>query len=158
LEVEVGDLPRAENFLNQARSLAADDPKVETEWAYMQLKRAAQEAPAPGSDERAREAIEALEDAIARRGRADSYPIHVLGAQGLSWVRRAGLPRDERIRLMAKLRSIVGEGVKWHPYVKELELLYEDVDREYLMLGVAGESEASPPSAESPPASWGTAE
>ncbi len=39
-EVEVGDIELAKNFLDQAKGMAPDDYKVQTEWAYMTLKRA----------------------------------------------------------------------------------------------------------------------
>lgn len=142
LEVEVGDLHHAENFLDQARGLARDDPFVETEWAYMNFKRAAQDASAPGSDERAEEAIEALEDAISRRGRSDPYPFHVLGSQGLSWIRRAPMPRERRIQLLAHFRELLRQGVRWHPYREELRGLYKDVDGAYLSMSVVEERDS----------------
>lgn len=142
LEVEVGDLHRAENFLDQARGLARDDPFVETEWAYMNFKRAAKDASAPGSDERAAEAIEVLEDAISRRGRSDPYPFHVLASQGLSWVRRAPMPRERRIELLAHIRELLRQGVRWHPYREELKGLYKDVDEAYLSMAIVEERES----------------
>lgn len=39
-EVEFGDLSHAENFLNQAKGLAPDDPYVEAERAYLKFAQA----------------------------------------------------------------------------------------------------------------------
>jgi len=136
VEVEAGDLRRAENFLNQARGIAPGDPFVETEWAYMNLKRAAQEARAEGSLERAQEAIGALDDAIEQRGRLDSYPFHILGSQGLSWVRRAPVTREKKIALLAHMRETLRKGKSWHPYSEELIQIHKDVEAEYLGLAV----------------------
>jgi hypothetical protein len=134
MEVEIGNVRGAENFLGQSKGLAPDDYLVQTEWAYMLLKRAAQEAEAgvAGSRDRADEAFTELHDAISRRGRYDSYPYHVLGSQGLGWVRRAGLPAMERTEKLRELLDVVKEGRKFHPRHHELELLEKDLHKEYL--------------------------
>jgi hypothetical protein len=135
-EVETGDLNLAKNFLEQARSLAPGDHMVQTEWAYMSLKRAAQNATAIDAKERAEEAMQELEDAIGNRGRADYYPYHILGSQGLSWVRNAILSTDEKTRTLARLLNTVQQGVAYHPRRNELKQLADDIQREYLMMAV----------------------
>jgi tetratricopeptide (TPR) repeat protein len=72
-EVEVGDLQLAQNFLEQARALAPEDYRVQTEWAYMTIKRAVQQPTLPNSRDRVEEAFGELEDAVTRRGHQDSY-------------------------------------------------------------------------------------
>jgi len=142
LEVEVGDIRLAENFLAQARGLAPDDYKVQTAWAYMSLKRAAMDAEmgVTSSRDRAEEALRELYDAIERRGATDSYPYHVLGSQALSWLRRAHLTQDERRRRLAEVLHTVQEGHKQHPRVRELAKLSDDLEREYLMTSASGAS------------------
>jgi hypothetical protein len=135
-EVEAGDLDLAKNFLDQARSMAADDYMVETEWAYMTLKRAAMNAAASWAQDAANEAFTELEDAIERRGKNDYYPYHVLGSQGLSWARRAVMSTDEKIRLLQRIFNIVQEGVKYHPKQRELDQLAKDIDKQRLMMVV----------------------
>lgn len=142
LEVEAGDLSLAQNFLDQARGLAPEDYKVQTEWAYMQLKRAAQDAPSLESEERAMEAIAELEDAVSGRGAGDAYPYHVLGSQSLSWVRRANLQPETRARILRRLLDAVKEGVEFHPRRQELRQLQDDLEREYLMTAVQPSSSA----------------
>lgn len=134
LEVEVSNVRGAENFLAQAKGLAPDDYRVQTEWAYMLLKRAAQEAEAGSLQSRdlADEAFTELYDAIARRGRTDSYPYHVLGSQGLGWSRRAVMTARERTEVLRKLLDTVREGRRHHPNQRDLELLERDLYREYL--------------------------
>jgi len=136
LEVEAGDLRRAENFLNQARGLAPNDPFVETEWAYLNLKRAAQESAAEGSFERAEEALGALDDAIGQRGRIDPYPFHILGRQGLSWIRRAPMTKEKKIAILADMRETLRKGKSWHPYSEQVATIYDDVEAEYLGMAV----------------------
>jgi tetratricopeptide (TPR) repeat protein len=135
-EVEIGDLDLAKNLLEQARVLAPDDYKVQTEWAYMTLKRAALNASAPSAPDNAREAIAELEDAISRRGKDDPYPYHILGSQGLSWVRRAVMSKDEKAKLLRRLLNTVKEGIKNHGKARDLKQLAEDLEREYLLLVV----------------------
>jgi len=148
-EVEVGDINLAKNFLDQARAMAPQDYMVQTEWAYMTLKRAAMNAASIGAGDLADEAFRELEDAIEHRGRNDHYPYHVLGSQGLSWVRRAPMGKDEKARLLTRLRQVVGEGLKYHPKQKELQQLARDLQREHLLLAT-GSSEQTPPDS-SPP-------
>lgn len=135
-EVEIGDLNLAKNFLDQARSMAPDDYMVETEWAYMTLKRAAMNAASVGAIDRANEAFQELEDAIERRGARDSYPYHVLGSQGISWVRRAVMSKDEKSKLLLRLLNAVRQGVNYHPLQQDLIQLERDLNHEYLMLAV----------------------
>jgi SIR2-like protein len=135
-EVEVGNLDLAKNFLDQARQMAPDDYMVQTEWAYMTLKRAAENASSIGAEESANEAFAELEDAIERRGKFDYYPYHILGSQGLRWLRRAIISPDEKARLLSRIHSIVQEGVKLFPNHREMEQLAKDIEKERLMMAV----------------------
>lgn len=136
LEVEVGDLALATNFLDQARSLAEGEKKVETEYAYLLMKKAAadpQNSSAPAWFEEGRRTLEAF---IASDGRHDPYPYHVLGSQGLGWVRRAPLPRLERQALLRELLQAVQSGVDFHPRKQELATLLRDIKHEWLSTAV----------------------
>jgi tetratricopeptide (TPR) repeat protein len=134
-EVEIGDSQAAQNFLEQARSLAPDDYKVQTEWGYMIIKRAAQNPAAPQARDRVEEAFIELEDAILRRGDQDSYPAHVMGSQGLAWVRQALLTRDEKLGVLARLRGVVDTALEYHPASGDLRQLSQDLKQEYLLVG-----------------------
>lgn len=136
LELEAGDLRLAENFLNQAYSLAPDDPLVETEYAYLQIRLGVESPIAPGAHERVVGGFDILENAIERRGASDPYPYHVLGSQGLAWSRRAMLPARERRDLLQRLVGLVDEGRKNHPWDEDLEKLYGDLHREWLKTAV----------------------
>lgn len=133
-EVEAGDIDLAKNFLDQARAMAPDDYLVQTEWAYMTLKRAAMNASSLNAIQSADEAFAELEDAIERRGKSDYYPYHVLGSQGLSWARRIVASTDEKFRLLSRILNIVSEGAKLHPRSKELDQLVKDIQRARLLL------------------------
>lgn len=138
LEVEHGDVRLAENFLSQALSLAPDDHKVETAYAYMLLRKASEEPHRPDAPGLAADAMRRLENAIQHRGGLDSYPYHVLGSQGLAWAHRAGLGRAEYRALLERLTRQVEDGTKKHPASGELQKLHKDLRQEYLMTAVAG--------------------
>src|SRR5690606_23541866 len=118
-----------------------DDYRVQTEWAYMRLKRAADDAAGghAGWKDKATEAITELRDAIERRGRTDSYPFHVLGSQGLGYSRRAPLTPSEREVLLNELRGVVRQGCQLHPGTPDLIQLRDDLENEYLRLSLGGE-------------------
>jgi hypothetical protein len=135
-EVEFGDLSHAENFLNQAKGLAPDDPYVDTERAYLMF---AQALAAPNT-ERAialvEEATASLELQMARLDRRDVYPFHVLGSQGLAWSRK-GIHSDvNRERYLRQVLQRLEEGEKRHPREPTLRQLHADVKKEYLNIAV----------------------
>ena len=138
LEEGQGDLNLAENYLNQARGLAGDDHRVRTAWAHMSLRRAAELAQRAESNwrHRAEEAMEELQDIINTRSKPDPYVFHVLGSQGLHYIRQAPLTLDERISLLGSLRETVQRGVNIHKESDELKQLFRDLEREYLLQAV----------------------
>ncbi|MGA3057892.1 MAG: SIR2 family protein [Candidatus Limnocylindrales bacterium] len=137
LEVQVGNLRLAQNYLQQARGIAHDDPIVETEWALFLFRRATSEPLAAGAESMATEARESLLELIRIRGRIDPYPFHVLAKQGLWWSRRPTASMDGRARYLANLISTVQDGMRLHPNAGELELIHEELKREYMSLALS---------------------
>lgn len=144
LEVQAGDVRDAENFLSQAISLAPDDYRVETAYAYMQLRKACEEPYRADAAALADGALARLEAVIQYRGSLDAYPYHVLGSQGLSWARRAGLQPLEFRALLERLLKIVEDGLKKHAGSRELQKLHSDLRREYLMTAVTSSGKPVP--------------
>lgn len=137
-ELKVGDLDLADNYLNQALSLDSDDYRIRTAWCHMNLRRAAEIA-LDGEDgwrNRAALAMDELDEVIRDVGARDYHAYHIMGSQGLHYVRRAPLGFDERRTLLERLRSTVEKGVRMHSYSSELSQLHQDVEREYLRLAV----------------------
>lgn len=133
-ETEQGDLDLAKNFIEQARSIAGEDPYVRTQWAYMTLKRASRRPKDPAASEQVAAAFEELDEAIASRGRQDFYPFHVYGSQGLAWVNRSDLSQSEKAQLLQLLRGVVTDGLKLHNGNRELGQLARDLEAAYLKL------------------------
>jgi hypothetical protein len=134
-EVEADDLRAAQNFLEQAKSLAPDDYRVQTEWAYMVLKRAVLNASEPDAREHADEAFEELEDAILRRGDSDAYPFHIMGSQGLAWVAAAPESREDKLATLARIRGVVADGRRRHPHDPYIQQLDAQLENLYLKVG-----------------------
>ncbi len=132
LEVEIGNVALAENFLAQARALSAGDPFVDNEWAYLLFKKALADPRGVDAESLANQARALLEDLVRTRGELDSYPYHVMGSQGLAWARRGILSTERRHEFLRSLVAVLEEGVRRHPRVAELETLAADVKREYL--------------------------
>ena len=132
LEVEHGDLRRAELFLNQSRSLAQDDYRVDTEYAYLLLRKAIDSPLDTRAVRWMDEGTQLLEGVIAARGEQDSYCFHVLGAQGLSWARRGPHSPEEKRRLLTYYMNVVQQGLKKHPLQRDLAQLHTDIKQDYL--------------------------
>lgn len=136
LEVEFGELPLAQNFLGQAKSLSVDDPLVETEWAYLLFRQSIESPGSADSEVRVAEGVSILEDLIRRRGAYDPYPFHVLGSQGLGWVRRGIHSRDKKAEFLKKLIAKLELGISKHPRTSDLRNLKRDLETELLKLTV----------------------
>ncbi len=133
LEVEAGDVRLAEHFLNQARSLGTDDHRIDTEYGYMLMRKAIESPADPRADDWVNSATQLLEGVIASRRGTDSHPFHILGSQGLAWSRRRARTSDERRRLLSYYINVVSEGLKRHPFQRDLAQLQVDLRREMLM-------------------------
>lgn len=135
LEVEHGDLRRAELFLNQARGLAPQDFRVDTEYGYLLMRKGIETPHDPRAASWVDEGSKLLEAVISSRGDIDDYAYHVLGAQGLAWARRSRT-REEKRRLLMYYDSIVQQGVQKHPLRRDLEQLRRDIQKDLLLTAV----------------------
>jgi tetratricopeptide (TPR) repeat protein len=142
LEVETGNVNLAENFLNQARSLAPEDYNVLTEWAYLLYKKAVMDPSHPDADALAEEARQLLRDLIRRRGDRDQYAYHVYGSQTLAWVGKLIGRPDEVRALLKDAFDVVKEGAARHPYSEKLRSLSNELKRALLATAVTADLDA----------------
>lgn len=136
-ETEEGDLDLAKNFVEQARGINAEDPLVDTAWAYMTLKRASRHAMDAESVQQADGAFEVLDTVIESRGRRDPYPFHVYGSQGLAWAKRSPLSHRDKVALMERLQEVVRAGQALHSTRNDLKTLARDLSTAYMALAVS---------------------
>jgi hypothetical protein len=83
-----------------------------------------------------KEASELLETLMNRAG--DPYPYHLLGSQGISWVRRGIKTSREKEIYLKHLINRIGEGCKRYPKEADLQQLLTDLNREYLGIALPG--------------------
>ncbi len=136
LEVEQGDLELATNFLDQARSLAPGERTVETEYAYLLMKKAARNPSHTDAKKWFSEGKELLQDLIEQHGNRDPYPYHVIGSQGLAWARQGSITNLEKRTLLRELLDVVNSGVGKHRRAKDLTTLSRDLTKEWLLTAV----------------------
>jgi hypothetical protein len=136
LEVQEGNLDLATNFLGQSRSLAPGNNFVETEWAYLLMKKASRFPANANSHEWLREGYDILLNQIEIRGNVDPYPYHILGSQTLAWVRAASLPTLEKREILRGALEAVKLGRDRHHTSKELSDLARDLETEWLMTAI----------------------
>ena len=136
LEVECGDLHLAENFLGQARALAPDDRLVDNEWAYLLFRKALSNPLSTNASDMVEEAMGILESLIADSA-SRPHPFHILGRQGLEWSRCGIVTREDRVRYLRKLISLVEKGLVYYPNNQDLINIHEDLRREYMTLGLS---------------------
>ena len=136
LEVEEGDLNLAENFLNQAKSLAPDDPFIDNEWAYLLFRKAINKPGSMDAPDLVEEATEILTRLIGTSKAGDQYPYHVLGSQGLAWARRGIRKEGERSAYLRKVLATVKIGSAKYSNSKDLAQLEQDLTREILSLAI----------------------
>ena len=117
-------------------ALAPTDFYVQTEYAYLLLRKAI-ESPAAGfAPEFVRQANEALTTLIGRVGERDQYPYRILGSQGLAWARRGIASSIEKEQFLREIMSHLEDGCRLHPRSIELRKLLEDVKHEHLSIAV----------------------
>jgi hypothetical protein len=78
-----------------------------------------------------------------RRGDTDPYPFHVMGSAGLEFVEVAPLGRDEKLRLLARLRRIVEDGRRRHRDDSHLAQLERSLERAFLIIGAVEQDSSS---------------
>lgn len=132
LEVEEGLLDAAENFLGQAQALAPGDVYVQTESAYLHLRRAIENPLSPDAPQLVADTIEDLKTVISSVGSKDAYPYHVLGAQGLAWIRKSKMSTSDKRLFIAEIQGIVNAGLRLHRRSAELQQLASDLKMEEL--------------------------
>jgi SIR2-like domain len=137
LEVEEGDLALAENFINQAYSIAPNDRLVITERAYLLFRKASINPRNIESVNQINLAMTDLENLITSHGDLDHYPFHVLCSQGLSWSRRGILDMRERRDYLRYLISRAEIGIRKHPRVDALVQIRDDLKREEMALAIS---------------------
>ena len=136
LEVQEGDLDKATNYLGQAQSLAPGDRLVQTECAYLLMKKAAHRPTHMDAKAWFAEGFDKIVGLIADRDAIGPHPYHILGSQTIAWVRSANLSLMEERTLLGNARDIVDQGLRKNPRSNELKNLRGDLQQKWLLTAV----------------------
>ncbi len=136
-ELERGDISRAENFLAQARGLIADDYMIDTEWAYLLMKRACSAPHDTRATEWMNEALSILFDIITQRGEQSVKTYVVLAQQVIWWVSVASLSIDDKKSLFLEIRDVMAHGDRFHHLNRQFASARTDIERAYLSLATS---------------------
>jgi hypothetical protein len=137
LEVESGDVRKAENFLGAARSLGSGDFRVDTAYGYMLMRKAWENPSDLHAEEYLNSGIDELDLVIANSGKASAYSYHVLGSQGLAWIHRSNWSDDKKRQFLSRLVETVELGLNYHPTSQNLFRLRDDLRKEVLLTVVS---------------------
>lgn len=135
-ELECGDIGLAENFLAQARGLSKDSYMIESEWAYLMMKKACAEPLSPTAHELFAEALEKLRGIIAVHGFQSPNSYVILGEQAINWCGRAVLTFDEKRRLLEDVQRAFKDGSRFHYGNRQFVNCRERVYAVYLSLSL----------------------
>lgn len=136
LELEVGSLNAAENFLHQASAIEPGDAYVQTELAYLELKKANAVPGALESAELVEAALEKLDLIGVGSRRHRAHAAHIAGTQGMEWVERSRMEGPEKRQFLEQLISRV-EAAKPVDTNGVLPPLKRELKRKLLSMAVA---------------------
>jgi hypothetical protein len=136
LELEAGNLEYAQNYLQQADSLDPGNNFIQNATGHLLFRKAIQASSKATAVKYRDEGAEILLGQIAKIGAEDAYPAHIYCTQRLTWIKRWAEGREEKLRELEPLRSVVKEGVKAHPSNKKLMDIAKEIEEEYLFQAV----------------------
>jgi hypothetical protein len=138
-ELERGDIVHAENFLAQARGMAAGDHMIDTEWAYLLMEKACRDPGNTRAVDWFQEALAIIYDVIDAHP-ADSPNTYVVLAQHVDqWVQAAPIRQEERLALLQSTRAVLDEGARHYAGNNQVERARQDIERAYLNQAVVRE-------------------
>jgi hypothetical protein len=134
LEMEAGNIFRADNYISQAKGLAPSESSIATGYAHLQFQKALLNPKHPDALSLVIEACSTLEGVISTHGTRSPHAYHIYCTQGLIWSRR-GLETFEGKRdFLETLRVISRKAIENHPRNAELRQMQIDVEGEYMAL------------------------
>lgn len=135
LELEIGGLGAAENFLNQSKAIEPNDIFVDNELAYLKFKKANIAPQDINSQRLVDEALETLSAIGIRRRDQRPHVAHIAGSQGLIWARQTNMAGPEKQLFLEMLLKEVRAAL---PDDEDdiLATLETDLNKELLSLAV----------------------
>lgn len=135
-ELERGDTNLAENFLLQARALSGKSYMVQTEWAYLMLRRACDAPHDIRANDWANEGIGVLFTVISESGKGSPHTYVILARYSLNWAKVSTLSFEEKRALLGSVRAAMTEGSRFHAMNRQFKEARAELEQGYLMLAV----------------------
>lgn len=136
LELEVGNMGKAENFLNQAMSLKGDDLLIQTEWAYYLYRKAIENPKSFEAEDLVERSITMLKGIIARNINMSAHAFHILVSNGLKWVAVGINNIREKEQFLQNLKKEIGTAIRTHDSDSILSELEKNLQRAILELAI----------------------
>ena len=137
LDVEDGNLDKAEQYLGRARALNPFDMNIQTEYAYLLMRKALTNPSSSNAPEWLEEGCTILRQNIGRRGAKDAHSYHILGHNLLDWIKGVITDRANRLVMLENLREEMNEATERHPRNETLRALRRRIENAYLDEAVA---------------------
>ncbi|MCZ0708985.1 hypothetical protein OYT00_03155 [Microbacterium paraoxydans] len=128
-ETDFGDLPTAENFLQQARALDPGDVLVETAWAQLQFKRALTNVKSAQASKLVDEALSILTPIMRRPDANSPHTFAVFLIYCFRWLKEAPLRTEEQRRLRELILELGEKGRLMHRTVADVQDNWEAARR-----------------------------
>lgn len=138
LELSADSLDLAENFLNQAIVLNPDDLFIESEFAYLNLRKANRSPADIGSQELVDDACSSIEAIVQRSPELSAHAYHILGNQGLEWASAGIVNVVEKKEFLLYIEKKVKDGLLLNPGESYLEDISSRIHKAMLSLAVQG--------------------
>ena len=136
LELEENIFDRAELFLKTARGIDRVDPFIDTELAYLDLKKALKEPSKIDTSTSVKNAIDTLDQVCIKQPSYSPHACHILGSFALEWVDIAINDPLEKSRFLNEMINRVSNAKKHENEQKFLDNLTADLKRKLLQLAV----------------------
>ena len=136
LELEVGDFDRAEVFLENARGIDGDSVFIDTEIAYLNLKKALANPRSVELRNVVDESIHTLDDICRRKPSQSPHAYHILGNFALEWINEGIDDPREKNRFLTSVKGKVESAKKYEDGGDYLDPLLANLTRRILQLAV----------------------
>lgn len=134
LELMYGNLKFASNYIAQAESIAPYDNYVRTAKGHLLMKRAVHSDDEQKAVTLRNEGEEILDEQIRSEEDDRPHPYHIKISQTLAWIHEWVYEKDRHREALEDLYEEAERAREEHPRSADIRQLYEDVQREYMML------------------------
>lgn len=135
LEGVGGDLNLAENYINQAESLAPDYPYIQNAKCLLYYKLSTSVNDYSHALEYKKQADDLSIKLLSTLGKDDPHVAHIYCKGEFGFIKKWIIDIEEKKRKISDLKKVIESAVRMHPRDKMLDTVYHGINRAYLHLG-----------------------